>query len=252
MKAILSSLLLLIFCTQLSFAQDVRKPDVILMRDNTKLEVIIQEVDDQKIKYKKLSNPEGPLFTVKKSDITSIKYSNGETEIIEAAIEVPNYYSPSTSTQTPQKNERYQAPTPKNQFEQEIQTADADRLRMMFTHYKSKSKQGLMLGIGGMSAGLIALGIGVGIITNAVDSQGNAKTPQDEQRIVTGSYLVLGGFAGAATFGTIGFVRAGKNNSKAGKAKRELTRRNEPLKVSFAPGFNVQSRAGYLALRLNF
>ncbi|CAG5010339.1 hypothetical protein DYBT9275_04696 [Dyadobacter sp. CECT 9275] len=250
MKTVLSSLLLLILCSQLLFAQDVRKPDVILLRDNTKLEVIIQEVDDQKIKYKKLSNPDGPVFTIKKSDITSIMYSNGETEIMEATIEVPNYYSP--SAQTPHKNERYEARAPRNQFEQEIQTADAERLRMMFTHYKSKSRQGLTLAIGGMSAGIIAMGIGVGIIANAVDSQGYYKSQQDEQRAKTGAYLVLGGFAGAATFGTIGFVRAGKNNSKAGKAKRELTRRNEPLKVSFSPGFDLQHKAGYIGLSMSF
>lgn len=104
-------------------AQTVRKHDIIRLRDNTKLEVIIQEVLENTVKYKKLSDPEGPVFTINKSEIASIQYGNGEVENFEATLEAPNYYSPSQQNQS----QPYTAPGPvaRNKFEEGIQEGNS-------------------------------------------------------------------------------------------------------------------------------
>ena len=54
LKNQLLAMLMLLFVVQAN-AQTSRKADVIRLRDESKLEVYIQEVDDQVVKYKKIS-----------------------------------------------------------------------------------------------------------------------------------------------------------------------------------------------------
>ena len=56
--------------------------DVITTKDGTDIKAKIIEVTSNEVKYKKLSNPNGPLFTINKSEILIIRYENGENEVI--------------------------------------------------------------------------------------------------------------------------------------------------------------------------
>jgi hypothetical protein len=96
LKTRLLSLLFLIALVNFSFIQTSRKPDVIVMKDNTKLEVLIQEVDEHVVKYRKVSDPEGPVYSVRKTEIASIKYGNRETETFDNAVENPDRHPVST------------------------------------------------------------------------------------------------------------------------------------------------------------
>ena len=253
LKFQLLAILLLTVIGLKSFAQTSRKPDVIIMRNDSKLEVHIQEVDDNLVKYRKISDPEGPLFSVKKTEISSIRYGNGEVETFEATLEVPSYYSPDKpAQQAPQSATTTAVPKSGNKFLDEIRASTPDRLRATYKYYKSRSKAGMVMGIAGTSAGMIVAAIGTGILVGATDSYGTFATYQDEQRAKTGAIMMLGGFAGAVTFGTVGFVKAGKNGSKASRIKRELLRRNEPITFNFTPGFNPGSGAALLTMRVQF
>lgn len=68
----------LIMSTLIIFAQDI-----ISMRNGDIIKARIQEISKSEIKYKKHSNPNGPLFIVDRGDVLSILYANGEQEIIE-------------------------------------------------------------------------------------------------------------------------------------------------------------------------
>ncbi|WP_439558945.1 hypothetical protein [Dyadobacter sp.] len=231
-------------------AQTTRKPDIILMRDETKLEVLIQEVDDSVVKYKKVNDQEGPLFTIKKAEIASIHYGNGEVETFEATLEVPNYYAPSSAG--PRQTSAAVMPGG-NKFQQELQTSSSEHLRGIYKYYRTKSKNGLAIGIAGTSVGLILMGVGTGIIANIqTDANGNFLTYADEQKAIRGASLIIGGFAGAATFGTVSFVKAGRNGSKAGKIRRELLQRGEPITFKFSPGFNAKTQIGFLTVNIEF
>lgn len=61
-----------------SFAQDK-----IITKKAETIEAIISEVNISDIKYRKFSNPDGPLYTILKSDIASIIYANGNVEVFE-------------------------------------------------------------------------------------------------------------------------------------------------------------------------
>ncbi|MCE7044289.1 hypothetical protein [Dyadobacter sp. CY312] len=245
----LSAFLLVSILSSVCNAQNLRKNDVIKLRDNTKLEVVIKEVQENVIKYKKISDVDGPLFSVNKSEISSIEYGNGEVQNFEVAVEVPNYYSPNQKT-PPAAVSR--APIPRNKFEEDIQKATPEKLRVIYNYHKVKSKNGLAIGIAGVTVGVLVAGIGTGIVVGATDPNGQFKSYQDELRARNGAWMMIGGFVGATTFGTIGFVKAGKNGSKATRVKRELTRRGESLSFNINPGFNAVSRAGYLTLNMKF
>jgi hypothetical protein len=52
----------------------------------------------------------------------------------------------------------------------------------------------------------------------------------------TGVALLIGGLIGGATFGTIGFVKAGRNGSKATRIRREILRRGKEFLLNFNQG----------------
>ena len=54
--------------------------DVIVLKDGVQLEVILVEVADKQVKYRKANNPQGPLFVKEVANISSISYANGEKE----------------------------------------------------------------------------------------------------------------------------------------------------------------------------
>lgn len=54
--------------------------DVITKNDGSDIETVIKEITIDGVKYVKYSNEDGPLYTISKSDIFRIKYSNGEVE----------------------------------------------------------------------------------------------------------------------------------------------------------------------------
>jgi hypothetical protein len=239
--AIVLTLSLISFCN----AQNVPKPDVVILKDNTKLEVLIQEVDDNVIKYKKLKDQEGPIFTIKKSSIASVLYGNGEVETFtQASSEVffdkDNNVKPVESVSA--------QPFPKNKFEETMYGYKPNQLRKAYQFYKSKSKRGLVSGIVWTSLGTIAMGVGTVLLMD----EDNNKYYSYNKNAETGAVLVLAGLVGGATFGTIGFVKAGRNGSKASKIRKELTRRGEPLTFSLKPGYNPSTNAGYLSLKVAF
>lgn len=57
--------------------------DKIITKKAETIEAIISEVNISDIKYRKYSNPDGPLYTILKSDIASIIYANGSVEVFE-------------------------------------------------------------------------------------------------------------------------------------------------------------------------
>ena len=74
MKKILSLFFLL--CAVCS----ISAKDVIVKKNADVVEAKILEVSSDEIKYKKLSNPKGPTFTISISDVSTVIYENGEVE----------------------------------------------------------------------------------------------------------------------------------------------------------------------------
>lgn len=58
--------------------------DIIVLKNATRIDAIIVEVDDNVIRYRKASNPNGPLFSQRTSEIASVIYANGEVQTFSA------------------------------------------------------------------------------------------------------------------------------------------------------------------------
>ena len=59
----------------------LKAQDVVTLNNTDEIECRIEEVNENDIRYRKWSNPDGPVYTLLKSDIFMIKYQNGEKEI---------------------------------------------------------------------------------------------------------------------------------------------------------------------------
>lgn len=73
-KAIFSAFLL--FLVGNAAAQDT-----ILKLDTEEIQAKIEEISQTEIKYRRWSNPDGPLYTVKTSEVFRIRFQNGDMEV---------------------------------------------------------------------------------------------------------------------------------------------------------------------------
>ena len=55
--------------------------DVITLKNGTDINAFVQKVGDVEIEYKKFENPNGPNYTLKKTEILIIRYANGSKDI---------------------------------------------------------------------------------------------------------------------------------------------------------------------------
>ena len=72
------SLLFAIFCISMI---NICAQDVITMKNGDNIDAIVQEIGTDEVKYKRFDNPNGPTYTLKKSGIVMIKYSNGSSDV---------------------------------------------------------------------------------------------------------------------------------------------------------------------------
>jgi len=73
--------ILLLLITVISFK--AISQDVIIKNDKSELKVKVMELTDDAIKYKKFEMPDGPVYSVKKTEVFMILYNNGTKEYIE-------------------------------------------------------------------------------------------------------------------------------------------------------------------------
>jgi hypothetical protein len=57
--------------------------DVIVTKNAEKISAQVTEIDVDVVRYKKFDNQEGPTYTVKKTEIATIIYQNGQVEVFE-------------------------------------------------------------------------------------------------------------------------------------------------------------------------
>ena len=72
---------LLFFLAFLTTATTLSGQDIITKKDGTDIQARILEITTSEVKYKKFSNIDGPIFTLPKSEILTVRYENGENEV---------------------------------------------------------------------------------------------------------------------------------------------------------------------------
>ena len=76
MKKLLLVLLSFVLISSFSFAQDV-----IIKKNFDEIECVVLEVGIDIIKYKRYDNPDGPVYSIGKEDVATIKYKNGVKDV---------------------------------------------------------------------------------------------------------------------------------------------------------------------------
>ncbi len=76
MKKFVSFLIVVCIFSLNAFAQDV-----ITLRNGDDIKAVVQEVGESLVKYKKYDYQDGPIYTIKKSDIFMIRYVNGSKDV---------------------------------------------------------------------------------------------------------------------------------------------------------------------------
>ena len=80
--------------------QTMKKTDLILLQDKSEINAVIMEITEDEIKYKKSTMPNGPMYSIKKSGVYMIIYSNGDREKIDSVAPATTVQKASTK-QTP-------------------------------------------------------------------------------------------------------------------------------------------------------
>ena len=73
--------MILILFAIIGFGIIAKAQDVITLKNGTDINALVQEIGDVDVKYKKFDNPNGPNYTLKKSEILIIRYANGDKDI---------------------------------------------------------------------------------------------------------------------------------------------------------------------------
>ena len=96
------ALVVIMACAMSMMAQEVLEKDVLVLKNNTKVECLIQEVSNSQIKYYKLSLPNGPVFIEEVENIVAIMYRDGSVQTYE------NYTNPETMRKDPSIATQYE------------------------------------------------------------------------------------------------------------------------------------------------
>lgn len=162
MKSKIILLLLMLFVT----ASAVSAQDIITKTDDSSMAVKVVEITATTVKYKKYSNPDGPLYNIPISDIKAITYQNGTVEKFnEAPHADPNAQTSPTPESDDQLLREYQN---LNNFATQSQSVSDQRLLALDMDWQKHEKNAKRLRktawIGGgafVLGGLIMMSIAV-------------------------------------------------------------------------------------------
>jgi hypothetical protein len=76
MKKVVFSIILMITC----FSGWLAAQDKVFLRNGSKIEALVTEVDADNIRFKRFENQEGPLYVISKAEVERIDYANGHRE----------------------------------------------------------------------------------------------------------------------------------------------------------------------------
>jgi len=94
----------------IGFGISANAQDVITLKNGTDIKALVQKIDDIEIEYKKFDNPNGPNYTLKKSEILIIRYANGSKDIFsEEAKPIETKEVSNSETESLKQNEDIEA-----------------------------------------------------------------------------------------------------------------------------------------------
>lgn len=196
----------------------LKAQDVIVTRDAQRIDAVIQEVSETEIKYKKVSNPDGPTFVISVSQIASVLYRNGDvqtfsqsdassqpsTELSETGVKVASdaldiTFVPGQQIKKVNSNLYYYGNIEMNKyvFRDFLKNTCPDAYKQYKTGYNMKIA-GYSIGISFLCVGFGLLGASLGIMKSSTYSTSAKKIKQSTDDampyVISGSVIsIVGG-----------------------------------------------------------
>jgi len=235
-RSVLSIGLSLLFLGILS-AQNVRKNDVILKRDSSRIQAMITQMTYEKINYRDLSTADSAKAFIHMDQVAKVYLKNGKILSVRDSV----LAGPTPPDSVGQYADMNNLPT--DEFERSVVMANSDQLRDKFRYYNDKA-------IDGKRGAIIFTSIGAASLISGLIIA-NSGSEIDNKRI--GNSLAITGTIVGGGLGLLTFKNHKKNSRKAGMVKTELERRNQSLtSVRLSPSYNPLNNSGMLALRISF
>ena len=159
------------FCVS---AATVFAQDIITLKNGDDIQALVQEIGTDEVKYKKFDNPNGPNYTLKKSEIFMIRYENGSKDVFTKQETPQNDPETVVKQQNTTQNQSIVQQNPQSDIEQmknefyRIKRTDREAMSSFFgkyddvfyERYASASKQ--------RNAGGVLFGIGAGLFVGGI------------------------------------------------------------------------------------
>ena len=226
----------LFFISELCQAQTIIQYDVIVTKENKKIEAIIYKMDSVSIKYKKITDPDGPLFSISKSNVLSITQQNGTVEQFVPNVNAENPGLPSATIDSIRLANRPLA-----------------LLKSDYLLFQRKAARYKNMGFTGAFVGVLFSTVGAIIMSkNDRRYQTFNGSSQINPDYTLGSLLFTAGLVAGTTFTITGFTKSKRYSKRASAVKNELKKRQESTSFHLSPGYNPASQTGFLSVKMNF
>jgi len=218
-------------------AQNVRKNDVILKRDSSRIQAMITQMTNEKINYRDLGTADSAKSYIYMDQVAKVYLKSGKILTVRDSV----LAGPTPPDSVGQYADM--ASLPQGEFEKSVVMANSDQLRDKFRYYNDKAIDGKRGAIIFTSFGAASLISGL-IIANSGSELDNKKI---------GNSLAIAGTVVGGGLGLLTFKNHKKNSRKAKVVQTELERRNQPLtSIKLSPSYNPFNNSGMLALRISF
>lgn len=219
-------------------AQSVRKNDVIVKRDSTRIQALITQMSYEKINYRDLGTTDSSKTFISLDEVARVLLKTGKIIHVRDSVLAGKTSVDSVGQYADLAN------LPTDKFEKRTVMANSDQLRDRYQYYKDKS-------IDGKRGAIVFSSIGVAtLVTGLIFTSGPER---DDKKI--GNGLIIAGPVVGGALGLITFSNYKRNKTKANKIKEELERRNQPLTISnirLSPNYDPFNKSGMLTLRMSF
>jgi len=209
--------------TGVCFAQDI-----IVTKDSKKIEANVTEVNVDNVRYKNFHNPDGPVYTLSKSDIVTIIYQNGQVETFETARSTPV-----TSTQTAPASAQTTKVSASGVTQPARNINMVNEMRVNYPALYSQYASGRRM----KTAGGVMTGVGIGsfILGIAVMAVG---VEEDDDDMIGGGAVI---FTAGTVLMAVGIPVLAVGGGKQRRAIREFNRQY----------YSAQSPSPYFQLKLH-
>ncbi|QRR02855.1 hypothetical protein [Dyadobacter sandarakinus] len=228
--------LLLFFYGILSSAQSVRKNDVIIRRDSSRIQALITQMTYEKINYRDLSTADSARKYIYLEQVAKVLLKNGKTVNVRDSV-MAVHTPPDTIGQYADLSN-----LPQDPFEKSIVMANSDQLRDKYRYHHDKAannRNGAIVFTSFAAASLVA---GLVIIS----------TGEDHDDKIFGTSLAVAGPIAGGVLALVTFRNFAIHSSRARKARNELERRNQPLTfMRISPAFDPFNKLARLSVRFS-